>query len=207
MKSKIVFFDFDGVIADSFDVGFEVRKMINPLTTQDTYRRLFDGNINDSVSDVEFQKIHNPDIDFFAEYEPRLMKSPIFPGMKDVIKVTAEKNLLIIVSSTTTDMIKKFLAMHDVDSCFDEIMGNDVHKSKIAKIEMALNKYKVGASDCLFVTDTLGDVKEARHMMVPTIAVTWGYQSKATLEKGSPSYIVDTPQELMDVFTHPLSAN
>jgi phosphoglycolate phosphatase len=72
---------------------------------------------------------------------------------------------------------------------------------------MALNKYKVNASDCLFVTDTLGDIKEAHHMMVSTVAVTWGYQSKATLERGVPSYIVDTPQELMGIFANPLLAN
>jgi phosphoglycolate phosphatase-like HAD superfamily hydrolase len=79
-------------------------------------------------------------------------------------------------------------------------MGNDVHKSKIAKIEMALDKYRIDANDCLFITDTLGDIKEAHHMKVPTVAVTWGYQSIETLAKGNPSRIVNTSQKLLSFF-------
>jgi phosphoglycolate phosphatase len=65
---------------------------------------------------------------------------------------------------------------------------------------MTFDKYGIGAEDCLFITDTLGDIKEAHHMKVPTVAVTWGYQSIETLKKGAPPRIVNTPQELLSVF-------
>ncbi len=42
MGRKIVFFDFDGVLADSFDAAFTVNKMIHPLITEDIYRKRFE---------------------------------------------------------------------------------------------------------------------------------------------------------------------
>lgn len=200
MKSKIVFFDFNGVIADSFDAAFAVNKMIYPLITEDIYRKRFEGNINDDLKEEEIKKVHHDNVDFFAEYEPRLLACDIFPGMKEVIEAGAKDCTLVIVSSTNTDLIKKFLSLHHIDHYFTEIMGNDVHKSKIAKIEMALDKYRIDANDCLFITDTLGDIKEAHHMKVPTVAVTWGYQSIETLAKGNPSRIVNTSQKLLSFF-------
>ena len=195
---KILFFDFDGVIVDSFDAALEVHKMIRPLTTAEIYRKRFEGNINESFNDEDTAEIYNKDIDFTTEYIPRLLKCPLFPGMIDVVKAVAQQSKLIIVSSTDTVPIKKFLTLHGIDSCFEEVMGNDIHKGKIAKIEMALGKYGVAVADCLFITDTLGDIKEAHHVGVPTIAVSWGYQPRETLEKGNPSRIVETSEELLE---------
>ena len=197
MKPGIVFFDFDGVIVDSFAAAFAVNKLIHPLITEEIYRKRFEGNINDSAEEESLKETRNNHVDFFAEYEPRLMQCPVFPTTKDVIASASKDRVLIIISSTTTDLIEKFLALHGIGDHFAEVMGNDVHKSKIAKIGMALARYGADAPDCVFITDTLGDIKEAHHMNVPTIAVTWGYQSGETLGKGAPSSIVSTPKELM----------
>jgi phosphoglycolate phosphatase len=117
--------------------------------------------------------------------------------MQDVVKKLAESYTLIIVSSTTSDLIKEYLKSRELDNYFTEIMGNDIHKSKITKIEMALSKYGMSKDDCVFITDTLGDIKEAHHVGIKAIAVTWGYQAKETLELGQPSMVVDTPTELL----------
>jgi phosphoglycolate phosphatase-like HAD superfamily hydrolase len=39
---------------------------------------------------------------------------------------------------------------------------------------MIKEKYGVDSGDMIFITDTLGDIREADHEGVPTIAVTWG---------------------------------
>jgi phosphoglycolate phosphatase len=198
-KTKFIFFDFDGVIADSFAAAFAVNKMIFPSSTEDDYRKRFEGNINENPSDVALQEQPKAGVDFFKEYALLLPKCPMFDSIEDVIKKLAESYTLIIVSSTTSDLIKEYLKLHQLDHCFKEIMGNDIHKSKITKIEIALSKYGMAEADCLFITDTLGDIKEAHHVGIKTIAVTWGYQAKQTLEIGQPSVIVDTPAELLHV--------
>ncbi len=47
-------------------------------------------------------------------------------------------------------------------------------KSKVEKFRMMEEKYGVRKNDMLFITDTLGDIREADKAGVPTIAVTWG---------------------------------
>lgn len=47
MKKPFILFDFDGVIADSFKLSFEIAKMICPHITEDIYQKRFEGNIND----------------------------------------------------------------------------------------------------------------------------------------------------------------
>lgn len=59
-KEKITIFDFDGVIANSFEIAFAINKISRPAITRERYRKLFDGNIYDAVledtavSEVDF---------------------------------------------------------------------------------------------------------------------------------------------------------
>lgn len=174
MLKKFILFDFDGVIADSFQPAFEIQKMICPNLTEDIYQKRFEGNINDWEKPIN---VHTEecrhDIDFFTEYIPRMKKEvQIIPEMKDVI-IELEKNyIMIVISSTITSPIQEFLEEHDLSDHFTQIMGNDVHKSKVEKMKMVFEKYKVKANDCIFITDTLGDMREAEKMSVETIGVT-----------------------------------
>lgn len=200
MKKKgYIFFDFDGVIADSFDAAFAVNKIIDPHITEQEYRDKFLGNINEAISLRRHSPEYNADIEFFSEYAPRLMKSPLCKGMAEVVRrVTAECQLMII-SSTTTGLIKNYLKSMGIADCFDLILGNDVETSKEKKIKMAFETCGMRPSECIFITDTLGDIIEARKMGIAAIAVTWGYQPERTLEKGNPVCIVRTSEQLASV--------
>lgn len=61
---------------------------------------------------------------------------------------------------------------------------------------MVFAKYGVNSSNCVFITDTLGDLREASHTGVKAIAVDWGFHSRETLLKGEPFAIIDKPEEL-----------
>lgn len=61
---------------------------------------------------------------------------------------------------------------------------------------MIFDDFNIAAPDCIFITDTLGDIKEARVAGVDSIAVSWGYHSLATLELGNPLAVADKPSEL-----------
>lgn len=202
-KTKLIFFDFDGVIADSFEAAFEANKILYPSLEREVYRRRFDGNINETMGSDRLGESYKPDTDFFKEYDSRLLKSPMFPGMREVLEILQAQFTLVIISSTTASLINKFLALHKIDKFFREILGNDTHASKIKKLEIALARYDSEARDCIFVTDTLGDIKEAHHMRIKTIAVTWGYQPKELLEKGTPFATADTPQDLLRLLISP----
>lgn len=193
-----ILFDFDGVIADSFLPAFEVNKMICPHITEAIYRKRFEGNINDWEDPVNS---HNEncrhDIDFFTEYIP-LMKDRVgmVSGMEEIIVKSAELYSLVIVSSTITSPIREFLERYNMTQYFADIMGNDVHASKVEKIKMVFAKYNIGPENCVFITDTLGDMLEAEKTGVGAIGVSWGFQEQETLLRGKPFTIVQKPSEL-----------
>ncbi len=196
---KFILFDFDGVITDSFKTALNVIQAICPHISAEHYKKGFEGNIN------EWQKLRSEhtedcrlDADFFEEYVPRMKtEMQMFPVMKEVIQECAEKYTLVVISSTTSDAIKYFLDKYSVADCFAEILGNDVSFSKVEKIKMVFNKYTIQPQDCVFVTDTLGDMKEARHMDVDAIGVLWGFHDQETLSKGKPVSFVKRPQEIL----------
>ena len=74
-------------------------------------------------------------------------------------------------------------------------------------MKIIFSKYGIGAKDCLFITDTLGDLKEAAEVNIKTVAVTWGFHSLKTLEKGNPWVIVNTSQELLATINNQDSFN
>ncbi len=60
-----------------------------------------------------------------------------------------------------------------------------------------LEKYKTIPENAVFITDTVGDVLEARKCGVKAIAVTWGFHGEATLQKAKPAKIVSTSEDLL----------
>ncbi len=187
------------MIADSFSTAFEVDKMICPQDTPEDYKRMFEGNINEWKREgKQHTNDCRHDLDFPTHYVPMMEKSvTVFAGMGEVIADLAEIYNLIIVSSTVTSPINKFLEKHNLIKYFVETLGNDIHHSKVEKIKMVFAKYKIGPGDCLFITDTLGDMLEAEKTGVDAIGVNWGFHSTETLMKGKPIKIVDTPDDLL----------
>jgi phosphoglycolate phosphatase len=199
-KRKIIFFDFDGVIADSFSVLFEINKQINPkIKTKDDYSNLFDGNINDwkKTSSKSQEEIKKADDDFFARYAAQMANVKVIPGMEDAVRELAKPYALIIISSTITSLIDGFLRSNRMLSYFEEFDGDEiVHNNKTERIAAALEKYGAQPGDCIFITDTLGDMREAARCGIASIGVEWGVQKKENLRKANPFRIVEKPEEL-----------
>jgi phosphoglycolate phosphatase len=200
MKEKFIFFDFDGVIADTFSIAYGVQKQACPHVTQEHYRKRFEGNINFTTIPEELHTDECKEVDFFAEYVPKMEKEAmLIEGIGEVIAEFGEKYSLIVISSTISEPIANFLKKHNIHHHFLRIMGNDVHKSKVEKMKMVFNEYNVTSGDCLLITDTLGDIKEANELGVKSIGVTWGFHSEETLKKGNAHKLVENPSDLLIV--------
>ena len=197
MNQKLVIWDFDGVIADTFRMCFGIIRMSNPELTEVKYRKRFEGNINRVGKD----KQEKSNIDFWAEYEKNILNQKLVEGIQYPIQQLAMKYPQVIVSSTISKPITTFLEHHNIRQYVQEIYGNEVSESKVEKFNMILQKYNISAGDCVFITDTLGDVKEASKVGIKIVAVTWGYQSRATLERGKPAAIVEISNDIADAVT------
>ncbi|MCX6757876.1 MAG: HAD hydrolase-like protein [Candidatus Nomurabacteria bacterium] len=191
---KIVLFDFDGVLVDTLLIYYGISKQVNSDMSLEEYKTFFEGNIHDAIrQDGSMRKPHK---DFHREFEPFIREIKIPQILKDILNNLAHKYTLIIVSSTPTNAIKQILKNERVENCFTDVLGADVHTSKIVKINSLLEEYKIEPKNVLFITDTLGDIREGEKCNVQSIAVSWGFHEKEVLEKGKPFAIIDNPIDL-----------
>lgn len=190
----MVIFDFDGVIANSWEAVMGIVRLADPEISEEEYRERFHGNVGGTVADLTDQLGY----DFFDEYAARSDEVPLFTGMREVIETLADRYVLTIVSSTRTDILEAFLRVHDLRSHFAGLYGSTEGFSKTKKLQRVLNEQEMDVEQAVFVTDTLGDVREASGVRVPTIVVTWGYHGERTLQAGAPAMVVRDPSKLVE---------
>ena len=197
--NKFVLFDFDGVIVDNFEMAYQFNAKVGFDITRDQYRDMFMGNVYDSlrkrVPEDEW-KMHNKQ--WFEMYSPEVLKQRLQSGIGDTIKNLAQKYKLIIISSSITSPIRSFLELHKLESVFEKIYGSDVHESKEVKVNQVFSQYKTSTEDCIFITDTVGDVSEMKRVGVDSIAVLWGFHDKERFDKVQPIAFADTAEELVN---------
>ena len=195
-KSTAILFDFDGVILDSFDKAFGFKSGHCPHLTDDVYRGLFRGNINDGDRSLVHTEACTRIGNYFDAYRPHFESTVFFEGIEDFIRRVGVRHNLFIVSSCTNELINWSLEKHGVSDEFVEIFGNDVHESKVEKTNSILKRFNFSPEQTVFVTDTVGDIREAREAGVEVIAVSWGFHSADWLREAKPLHLVHSVAEL-----------
>lgn len=196
---KILLFDFDGVIVDTIAMidrhafrYWNVTEAQQKDWAEGNAHAQQDGTVPEKL-DAEQEKITT---DFFRDYAGDMPSCPMFDGMRQVIAALADRYTLHIVSSTPTALIREYLERCGMTTFFASVYGMDVSLSKSVKIGMVVTNEQVELRNCLMITDTLGDIREARHAGVEAIGVTWGVHERERLQKGSPWGICEIPAEL-----------
>lgn len=200
MPKKVIIFDFDGVLADSFDTFYFLIKdamaHIGIKISPSQYRNFFITNVHQSFKDfikndkkfVLFSEFRNKNYDKY--YDAKL-----FPKAEKLIRLLSKKYILTIASSGKKTNIKKLLKKNGIENLFYLILA-DSKFSKADMINKILRKYKSKPEKSTMVTDTVGDINVAKSIGLKTIAVTWGFHSKKTLLKSNPDLVIDNFESL-----------
>lgn len=196
MARQLVIFDFDGVIANSAKVTLEIWRIQCPHVTEADFQKVWNYNINEGLKLMEHTPECRRDLDFFGLQEPYLHQIDIFPGMRDTVHELAAQYDLAIISSNLSAFIRALLEKYEIGHHFFDILGHDVHAKKTEKIQMILADDRADPGQAVMITDTVGDIKEAREVGVGAIAVSWGFQPKEMLTVGEPFRIVDRPADI-----------
>lgn len=191
-------FDFDGVLIDSFDVTYGLTRFKHPDMSADEYRDLFVGNIYDTIKNLPTKITDKPmtNAEYFDLYAEAMQTRQLIPEMVSVVRGLEDTHQLSIVTSSVTEIIKKIIERSSLAPDTFEILGMDVERNKTKKINRLIEKYDADPSDCLFITDTVGDIHEARAAGVESIAVTWGFHDEARLAAASPHALARVPQDI-----------
>ncbi|MBT3817044.1 MAG: HAD family hydrolase [Candidatus Magasanikbacteria bacterium] len=194
---KTLIFDFDGVIHDTFEFH---RGNINELFGVDVsmqeYKDMHNGNFfsdfPDMLKDVNWNEYGD-----YITAKHSLLK--IEQGIKDFFIKLYDKHDLHIVSSGSRFRIEEYLENQKMSHVFKEVLGKEDSLSKVVKFSMIFDKYNLTSDECMFITDTLGDIIEGNEANIKTIAVDFGFHDRALLEKGNPYKIISDFNELFDI--------
>ncbi len=207
--TKLVIFDFDGVIEDSFSLTCEVYKQYQEhfntpyFTEPHEFRELFE---TDWRITLRRMGISSPEDIAKAEGMFRLhMKKHkdrilIYPGIKQVIETLHTKYKLAIVSNNHCEIMLPKLQQAGLDQYFDLIL-DCMHckiKPEIDQVKTCFEHFHVLPGETIMIGDMDGDIITARRAgLKSAIAVTYGYHPKHRLEDAD--IIVDEPLQLLDV--------
>lgn len=199
-------FDYDGVIVDSFRLFMKYFleacriEKVEDIKTKKDFLEIFDGNMYESLKHIGLssEKICR----IISIVKDNLLKTHhdmnLFPGMKDVLEILSRKNILIVITSNNSEVVRDFFKLKDIE-VFREIYGSEEGSSKVEKINKVKKKYN--GRYYYYIGDTTGDIIEGKQAGVSTVAVTWGWHSEYKLRKEKPAYLVHSPHELLNIFS------
>lgn len=196
MQKKLVIFDFDGVLVRTADIGYTLHLRANPTLTRDYFAKFSDGNFIENIERAIREDNYQVQENWDELYHDELLKLTSHEVIDGLIRDLSVRYVLAIVSSSMSYHIADFVKKEGLEGCFTEILGSDVHASKVVKINALLERHGFAPEDAIFVTDTLGDIREGNTCGVASVGVTWGTHDRDTLALGKPYDIVDSVIEL-----------
>jgi phosphoglycolate phosphatase len=199
---KAVIFDFDGVIIDSYESNYQCHKKKFEGIGYEEHKSFFEGNVHEIREGlVKSGKIkNNPSLDIHTLLREHLLNKQVIDAkVRKVLIKLKEKYPLFIISSFRGEYIEEFLEKHNASDIFKEILGSEHHKKKDIKFNLLFDKYNLSKDNCVFITDTLGDILEANKVKIKTIAVDFGFHEKERLEKGNPYKIISCFEDIVKV--------
>ncbi len=180
MNKKVIVFDLDGVLFDTVNLTNQYFLTSFPTIDQEQMNKILAGNFHKELAKF---KAKNKSLEEtpeekkarYAKYIAQKEMSPLYEGIKELLEELKFANYtLTINTSAKEENCVPLLKRAGVAGLFDFVATKEVSISKTEKFKIIADRYNVLPKDLLFITDTLGDVREAKEAGVPTIAVTYG---------------------------------
>ncbi len=202
---KIIIFDMDGVLFDTIPLARATFISNHPGVTEEMYNLLHTGNIHqESVKYAELmiRETEEEREMRFKAYEEKKSRSKLFDGLYNLLHTLHKSGYTLVLNTNAADRnCFPLLEKVGINAFFDFVAAAGISKDKVEKFKLISEKYKTAGSDMVFITDALGDLRDANTAGVPTITVTWGVHGRDFFTKEHyPNLIkiVDTTDELFE---------
>jgi phosphoglycolate phosphatase len=194
---KYIVFDFDGTLADTFEIMKEIAISEFEDISDKDFELLRDEGIKGMI---KRKNIHILDLPRLVLRCTSKMKDnnnvKLFPEVLESVRTLSESYKLGIVSSNSEENITKILKKHNVQNLFDFILSKSSIFGKDKVLKTMCAKYQISPSEVVYIGDEDRDIIAAKKIKIKNIAVTWGYNSEKKLKEVNPDYIVNTPRDI-----------
>ena len=207
MKYSALIFDFDGTIADTLT---EAADVYNILAQENNYKQidlkdipsLRHYNVKKLAKELGISKLKIP---FLLAKGRRLLKQRIhqltpIKGMKEALhELRQDATHFGILTSNSTENVELFLDKNEIRDLFTFISSTSKLGGKAKHINSISRTFSIEKQNMLYIGDEIRDVKASQKAGISVAAVTWGFNSKESLEIEKPTYLIDTPNKLLEL--------
>ena len=196
-RNKLIIFDYDGVIVDSYPSVYEVYKIVGTRLNKkipSTFEEFKKIHLESYLKAFEHIGIISPEeVRLTTEIYAREIiakNSPIFPGIKEVIEELSKNYILAVVSGTNKGEVLDKLTRNDIFHLFDFVYAkHDFITNPMKKegaIENLVSKLGILKEDVVLIGDMTSDYFNAKKAGVKKILLVdygWGYDKEKTPER------------------------
>ena len=204
---KLIIFDFDGTIADTFEPLITI---IQRLSQEFGYKSVSPEDIDLFRSLTTREIIYQAGVSIWKlPFILRKIKKELnkdiklvrpFQGMKEaLLDLKSQGNELGIITSNSQENVELFLENNQLDTIFSFICSGTTIFGKNKVINRVLTQKNINLSDVIYVGDETRDIEAAKKSNIQVIAVSWGFNSKEILSNQNPDYLIEYPQQLIEV--------
>jgi len=206
MKYNTIIFDFDGTIADTPGMIFNLIEEraedygIKNLKKED-WPKLRGLGMRDIVKKLQIPLFKVPFLLAKARKEMygRLDELPVCEGVAELLAELKRMRIGYgIVSSNSTKIISAFIAQKKLpqpDLIHSELNIFGKHRA----LRHVIKKYGLDRQNCLYAGDEVRDIEACKKVGLAVAAVGWGFNNRETLLKLKPDHFVDTPRQILDL--------
>ena len=207
MTIKIIFFDFDGTIADTFNTLVGIT---NQLAVNFGYKPLGEEELAQIKNLSSRQIIKYSGISIFkfplllakikSELRAEIYNIKAFPEIESaLLELKNQVGKIVILSSNSKENILAFLETNNLQNSFDFIYTEAALFSKSKVINRILKQENIKPEESIYIGDETRDIDAAKRSRVKAIAVSWGFNSQQILAEHNPDFLVHQPKELIDI--------
>jgi phosphoglycolate phosphatase-like HAD superfamily hydrolase len=205
MQNKILIFDFDGTVADTFDLVLTIG---NRLLTEDNLRNIQSHEI-EQLKDMSVLEIIRylhipmkkvPALVMRVRKELNKQMPLVKPvkGLKEVLLMLRSYGINMgILTSNSRQNVTEFLQNNELE--VDFISASSKILGKRMQLKALMRKEGLQSSNVLYIADEIRDIEAAKRADIRIAAVTWGYNSQNALKAYNPDYLVSDPKELLQI--------
>lgn len=204
MKYKLVIFDFDGTLTDSFPFFLDT---VNELADLHKFRRL-------DMADVETLRRHSArnminhlglplwKVPFVGRSFKAIMAGKshqvaLFAGVENMLHALSAKGLVLsLVTSNSHENVRQILSPKNLDLMVHQQCGTSLF-GKPSRLRKILRQTGIHRSETIYIGDELRDLEAAHSEKIHFGAVSWGYTSAEALIERSPAEIFSCMDEIV----------
>jgi phosphoglycolate phosphatase len=202
--NRMVIFDFDGTIADSFGIGFRLINQLAeefgfpPITmaTIDRWQHLRSKEIIREIG-IPFYRLPKIIRRFKSDMNREIPNLQPFDGMKETLRLLRSQGCRLgIVSSNSEENVRSFLAVQGMSHLFEFVISCPRLMGKDKTLKRILKKQNIQPETVLYVGDETRDIEAAKRSNIRSAAVSWGFNSLQALTEHYPDFILTEPSDL-----------